>query len=175
MTSVKFYCPIHKLLWHCESNCCEPLPLSKGSPNNGRDFIFEAMEKMWDSGLTFTATTITIGNKRFGKLSAHDQYKRMARDVRIHMRRGHTNNDSYYFYCFELQQNGQLHSHGIEINTYKKPFDDMFSYWGKRNEHPESFKKVTDLKSYYKYITKECEFKTISNLSKKSCKRIIKD
>lgn len=170
-----FYCPIHKLMFSCPSGICceEPDPLSIGSPNNGtrrkcpKHSPYDALKKLWNAGATFNATTITIGNKYYGRMSADEQYKRMSRDIRRHIKT-YAEDDSWYFYTFELQKNGQLHSHGIEVNTYWAKFINSFELYGSRNIHKESFKKVSDFEAYYKYITKEPEYPSVHNLSKKN-------
>lgn len=173
--TLKFFCPVHKLMFVCDSHCCDKPPLAAVTLSNGSQKIapYDCMKLLWDKGLDFHATTITIGCRKYGKLSADEQYKRMVKDIRVHMKRYNFNDDKYYYYCFELQKNGQLHAHGIEINTYNTPFQEIFSDWGARNNHPESFKKVSSFEEYYKYITKECEYPTITNFSKRNMRRII--
>lgn len=169
MSNVKFYCPVHKLMFVCVSGCCEPLPLSNGSPTVGtkrREATLGFLKKFG----SLNATTITIGEKWIGKLSADQQYKVMAKDIRIHMRRYNHSGDNYYYYCFELQKNGQLHAHGIEAGTYSTPFIEMFERYGKRNRHKKSFTPVSDLDKYFEYITKECTYPTITNITLRTLK-----
>lgn len=171
-----FYCPIHKLMFSCPSGVCceEPDPLSEGSPKNGtrskkcaKHSPYDALKKLWNAGATFNATTITIGNKYYGRLSADEQYKRMSLDIKRHIKK-YREIEQWFFYTFELQKNGQLHAHGIEVGTYQESFVESFYKWGDRNMHPESFKKVSDFDAYYSYITKEPEYPSVHNFSKKS-------
>lgn len=121
------------------------------------------------------ATTITIGNKYYGSMSAKKQYKYMYKAIRQHItdsKRASPN--CKLFYTFELQKNGQLHAHGIELGTWHNNFCASFSKFGRRNLHNASFQELKRPTEYLEYITKEEVFPRIHNITKKSVKTFIK-
>lgn len=176
MSNIKFYCPIHKLMMTCSINCCQAVPLSNGYPSQSTpktSTYLEFLQHFHDMGIDFNATTITIGNKWIGKKSSDQQYQIMKKDIRKHINRNkHRQEHTWYYYNFELQQNGQLHAHGIEVNTYLAPFHESFESYGKRNVHRESFKKMSNLNSYFEYIEKEKAYPTVTNITKKLLKEL---
>lgn len=113
------------------------------------------------------ATTITIGSKNLGKLSAKGQYKALVRAIKKHISfRGHRK----YLYVFEYTGSGVVHSHGIEIDTCRESFIESFTSYGSHNRHRDSFQSIKDLPAYIKYIDKEHAFPYITNITKSECK-----
>lgn len=113
-------------------------------------------------------TTITIGRKWLGKLSSKEQYKIMKRDIKRHIR--FHDKHKKYLYCFEHQENGQLHAHGVEIGTMQGGFIESFSHYGQRNCHPKAFQPARNIEKYIEYIGKEHAFPFITNIHKKEIK-----
>lgn len=120
--------------------------------------------KTLEEGNTMRATTITIGNKRYGRLSSLGQYQQLKKAIKAHIP---YHGDTKYYYTFEYQKNGNLHAHGIEVSTYQSRFIESFSKFGSRNSHDASFQHVRNLEKYFKYITKECSFPSLTNIMKK--------
>lgn len=112
---------------------------------------------------TLYATTITIGNKYVGCLSYHDQYEKFIKVMKMNRKKNDTIKCIYHF---ELNSNGQLHAHGIETGGYAQNFKDAFGVFGKHNLHKDSYKKITNIRSYLKYIDKENIKPWFTNLHK---------
>ena len=117
------------------------------------------------------ATTITIGNKYYGSMSAKQQYKQMSKDIKKHISERPDKNCKY-LYTFELQKNGQLHAHGIELGTWQNTFHANFGKYGRHNLNNKSYTDIVlrNFPSYYEYIHKEQVFPRIHNFTKKELK-----
>lgn len=156
-----------------QSSCCnkqiESSNFSKKSPcpNSAKIGRSAYIKKMADDSITMHATTITIGNKWLGKKSAKDQYEVFVKRIKQHIPY-HSSNK--YLYHFELQNNGQLHAHGIEIGTYRAAFIESFGDFGMRNRHGEAFTKIKSLDKYILYMDKSNDFLPISNIKKSEYK-----
>ncbi len=110
------------------------------------------------------ATTITIGNKRIGRLSQKKQYREFVRRIkRQYPFRGKVK----YLYCFEEQMNGQLHAHGWTLGDYQNHFISSFSDFGKHNMNSKSFQPIGDLAKYGLYINKENAYPPLTNITKR--------
>lgn len=103
------------------------------------------------SHVTMSATTITIGNKWIGSMSLKKQYKTMREQIKKHMRQ--TKLESIY--VFEIQANGQLHAHGLEIGWNQATFIENFQHYGQRNRTDASYEKVRHLSKYLEYLQKD--------------------
>lgn len=112
-------------------------------------------------------TTITIGRKWIGKLSAKEQYTIMKRDIKRHIP---YRSEQKYVYTFEFQANGQLHAHGVELGTTQGKFIEDFSHYGRRNMHNKSYETLRNVSGYLEYIDKEHAFPYITNIHKKEIK-----
>ena len=120
------------------------------------------------------AVTVTIGNKHYGRMSSDEQYKHMKKAISIfRWRLKLISEDAYYYFTFELQNNGQLHAHGILYNIYHTLFLECFSQFGRRNLAKESFQKVFDVDKYILYIQKEEVYKSIHNITKQNMQSIL--
>lgn len=108
-------------------------------------------------------TTITIGNKFYGRMSAEGQHEHMVKAIKEHIK---YYGEHKYIYHFELQKNGQLHAHGLESGTYQQKFHNDFAHFGCRNKHKKSFQKVRNLEGYLQYINKENVFPPIHNIKR---------
>lgn len=116
------------------------------------------------------AGTITIGRKWIGRKRAEDQYDIIKKRIRAYL--GYHNTEYRYYIIFEFQKNGQLHAHTIYYNMYQNRHLEAFADMGARNTHPESFKKISNLKKYWDYIHKDqgemySHFPLITNIKKK--------
>lgn len=154
------------------SRCCNGSLEQGDSPCQSHAQIDGAVERshkymreMYKRGCIVNATTITIGNKAIGRLSSKDQYKVLKRRIKRHI--PYNSEEERYVYHFELQNNGQLHAHGIEYNTYRGRFTDSFYDIGKRNLAIESFNKVSNIDRYIDYINKENVYPAITNVRRK--------
>lgn len=154
-----------------KSQCCVKLEATEStcqrSPKSKKiTMAHEYFKIMYGAAPTsIHATTITIGEKWIGKLSSEVQYNLFKRHIQKHIA-PYTADDAKYCYHFELQQNGQLHAHGIEFGTYHNRFIESFIDFGKRNKHPDAFTHVIDIDKYLEYIDKENIFPPITNVKK---------
>lgn len=108
--------------------------------------------------VSWNATTITIGNKKYGKLDYKGQMRELKKDIKNYLEKNNYNG----LYIFELQKNGNIHCHGID-DGYRSKFEEAFSKYGKRNSNNESHKLVKHLEDYLRYICKN-EDQLIHNL-----------
>lgn len=156
------------IFFQINSNCCKDSSTNEESkPCRNYPRILTQhnyIKQLYNENCTIYSTTITIGNKNIGRLSAEDQYTLMVKDIKQHIR---YHSESKYIYHFELQKNGQLHAHGVEYNTYRNRFIESFSKYGRRNEHKDSFQECRNIDGYIDYISKEDVFPPISNIQKK--------
>lgn len=118
------------------------------------------------------ASTITIGNVRYGRLSAKTQYEHMKNAIKRHI--AYHDPKKKYYYAFEYQRNGNLHAHGWELGSSQQRFIESFSHFGRRNSHDASYQNLANARSYWDYINKENAFPPITNIMKKDVKHIIK-
>lgn len=112
-------------------------------------------------------TTITIGRKWLGRKSADEQYNIFVKRIKSHIPY-HSN--SKYVYHFELTNNGQLHAHGLEYNSWQSNFVSSFADFGHQNTKSISFKPVAHAKgllAYIDYMDKENAYPMIHNIMKK--------
>ncbi len=109
------------------------------------------------------AATITIGNIKYGSMSADKQYADIVKTIKnTYAFHGET---KYVFY-FEFQKNGQLHAHGAIYNGYHSKFIDSFNKYGLRNIHDKSYEPIKTIE-YFEYICKDKEkikYKPIHNI-----------
>lgn len=126
--------------------------------------------KFWyNKGTDVICTTITIGKKWLGRKSADDQYKQFVKDIkRAYPFHGKTK----YVYHFELQNNGHLHAHGLEIDGYNDTFICAFADYGSRNKSKEAYQKCRNIDGYCDYINKDNEYPPIHNILKKEIREI---
>lgn len=142
------------------------MPCQNSPPPRGP---YDYFRKMFNKGVCLHATTITIGNKRYGRMSDKEQYQEFKKAIRQHIK-FHSN--SRYIYEFEHTKQGQLHAHGIEYNVYQNRFSESFHKFGARNGHKDSFQKIKAIDEYIKYITKDKEFPTLTNVGKKDIREV---
>ena len=121
-------------------------------------------KKWYNKKVDMHAVTITIGNKHYGKMSYKQQYSEMVKTIKAtYLYHGETK----YLFRFELQNNGNLHSHGILMNSYENKFHEAFHKFGQRNRHKLSFMKCRNIDGYLTYIDKENVLPMIHNIKKK--------
>lgn len=152
-----------------KTNCC----VSKSSSHEvapcrnsaQKHTPYDYMKYLYNKDCPLHITTITIGTKWLGKLSAKEQYKVFVKHIKKHI--PFHAEDMRYIYNFELTSNGQLHAHGLEYNTYQNRFAESFSIFGKRNEHPKSFQICRNIDGYITYINKENVYPSITNIQRK--------
>lgn len=129
--------------------------------------IHRYLETLSVRGCDMNKTTITIGNKIIGMKSYKEQYDDICRIIKLERPyRGAIK----YIYHFELQKNGQLHAHGLEIGSYMQNYVEAFSCIGARNAHPKSFvavKRGDSITEYLRYMNKENILPMITNITKK--------
>lgn len=116
---------------------------------------------------SLTAGTVTIGNKKIGRLSVEDQYTQMVKIIKQRLKY-HT--EYRYYFTSELQKNGNLHLHAIYYNMYQKVHNDAFGGIGSRNKLNISFQPIKNLIQYWKYIHKDHDklfFPPIHNIKKR--------
>lgn len=148
------------------SNCCQSSePKARPCRNSAQIMApLEYMRQIHQKGIPLHVTTITIGNKRLGGMCIKDQYRHMVKDIKKHIP---YHSEQKYIYHFEQQENGNLHAHGLEYDTYQARFHESFRHYGKRNCHPKSFQKLRNFDGYTEYINKENVFPPITNIMKK--------
>lgn len=134
-------------------------------PDNIIDYL---VKKCKDTSNYAKSTTITIGNKRYGSLSAKDQYKHIKKAIKKHIP---YRSEKKYLYTFELQNNGQLHAHGLELGTYQATFIESFGKFGRRNTHNESYQNTKHVRKYLEYMNKDPIFEPVHNIMKKEIKQ----
>lgn len=121
------------------------------------------------------AITVTLGgNKRIGKLDYKEQYTEMIKEMKKVFK---TNGEYKFWMTPELNKSGVIHFHGIAYNMYQNVFTDATINFGSRNRHKESFKRITNIESYIKYILKDTQsikLKPYHNIRGKDVKRISK-
>lgn len=113
---------------------------------------------------TCHASTITIGNKYYGRLSAKTQYKHFKKQIKAYYPyRGKCK----YIFTFEYQLNGQLHAHGYIIGGWQATHIEAFSRFGKRNTHDDSYQTMKHPDKYATYINKDPVFPYVTNIMNK--------
>lgn len=158
----------------CSNSAVVPPPCRNSARVTGHPHPIDIFKYLPKGALT--AVTITIGNKYYGSMSSDEQYKRMKKCISIfRWRLNLLDEDSYFYFTFELQSNGQLHAHGILYNIYHTLFVECFGQFGRRNLHKDSFQPVFDVDKYIAYIQKEEVYKRITNIQKKHIQSIIKN
>ncbi len=121
-------------------------------------------KRWYNKNVDMHAVTITIHGKYYGKMSYKQQYNDMVKTIKsTYSYHGETK----YMFRFELQENGNLHSHGILMNTYVNKFHEAFHKYGQRNRHKLSFQPLRNIDAYIKYIDKENILPMIHNIKKK--------
>lgn len=116
--------------------------------------------------------TVTIGNIKYGQLSAKDQYTAIVKTIKqCYPYHGNT---KYMFY-FEFTKSGVIHAHGAIIDGYQSRFIDYFNKFGSRNTNNDSYQRVKTI-DYFKYIQKDKEkmikYKMIHNIKKSDMKSL---
>lgn len=157
------------------SDCCTKLneqPIENGSTSSQTHAKIrpELRDYIMRDPSTKSATTITIGNKWIGKLSSRKQYIEFCKAIRKHI--GKRDPVKKYLYVFELQDNGQLHAHGVEIGTWQASFIESFQHFGRRNVHDASFCRVKSIDKYLTYMDKEHAFPYITNIRSSDIKKM---
>lgn len=142
---------------HLLSNRCPTMdPLNYFKP------LFKSLPPKSNS---LYAATITIGNIKYGSMSADKQYADIVKTIKnTYSYHGET---KYVFY-FEFQKNGNLHAHGAIYNGYQSKFSDSFNKYGLRNIHDKSYEPIKTIE-YFEYICKDKEkikYKPIHNIKK---------
>lgn len=144
--------------------------LVKATPKNGPRPKQTEYEKLYNyfkdyPSDSLIAGTITIGRQWIGKLDYREQYNIIRNDMRREW--GSRNTPHKYYAAPELTKSGQLHFHLILYNMYQSTFQSVAATYGSRNKHKESFKPISNLKSYLDYITKdtgELNLKPVHNI-----------
>lgn len=115
------------------------------------------------------AATITIGLLYLKTKSIEEQYTIIKKQIQDGLR--HTG-CKYIFFPEVQPKSGHIHFHGLVSNElYERKYFDIFGRIGKRNMDRESFKRLSNFNSYWKYITKDHRpydrhFKIVSNVKK---------
>lgn len=174
---------VRDITLYFKSNCCnktvESKPCENSPPANSNCLFFKRKKTIinptvdYDNvnrvhlhfknaqadGVQLVKTTLTIGNKEIGKLSYIDQHKyfiKLIKSFTLHHKK--CGNDVKYIFHFELQSNGMLHAHGIEMNGNQTIFNLHFTKLGVRNSHQKSYdevKRYIGIEEYLNYINKE--------------------
>lgn len=101
--------------------------------------------------ITLTAGTVTIGNKRYLRMSWKEQMNELVLACKeFGNRRG-----VEYVAFSEATLSQVPHLHMLIYNGNKAQFIKAFSKFGSRNRHDQSFQPVRNLPGYIDYITKE--------------------
>lgn len=139
--------------YYFKPNKKSDLPLSNRSPTAKPLRYFQHLEHTlgYKSGSLHVAT-VTIGNKMYGSMSYIDQYQHVIKTIKQTYK---YHGDTKYWFCFELQNNGQLHAHGIIYNGYQGKFADGFQKFGSRNYHDKSYQPLRNKGYLEEYIHKE--------------------
>lgn len=155
-----------------KTKCCTntgesraPAPC-QNSPPHTRQILrgLEYFTNMFNQKVDLNAATITIGNQKYGSLSAKDQYTDMVKTIKKVYRK---DMNIKYIFFFELTKNGQLHAHGI-VDGYEIIFKDGFQKYGKHNTNDKSYESMVSL-TYIEYIKKEwkgTKYPPITNITK---------
>lgn len=157
------------LFFSIKSTCCTKAGMANPCPSHAQKsdpFDFFRTLDASNTLLPFYMTTITIGNKHYGRMSSEEQYKHFCAAIKKHVKY-HNDKGQRYIYVFELQRNGQLHAHGLEVGTSQAQFIESFHKFGSRNMHDKSFQTVKRLETYIKYMQKEEVYPRIHNIKKK--------
>lgn len=137
-------------------------PCRNSAPLTPEKFFFQVKQ------CDLYSVTITIGNKLYGKLNYKEQYSELKFTIKkVYPFHGNTK----YLFRFELQNNGQLHAHGILYDTYHVKFVEGFCKFGTRNLHKDSFQLCRNLEGYLEYINKENILPCLHNIQKKDIKK----
>jgi len=144
-----------------DSQPCQKNPPTDRSINNALNYF----TKRFTNKNTLYACTITIGNSKYGSLSAKEQYNDMVKTIK----KAYPAKGNYkYIFFFELTQLGIVHAHGI-TDAYQSTFIEWFSKYGRHNQNDKSYPEMADI-GYIKYISKEYhplnQFKPITNVTK---------
>lgn len=137
------------------SKCCNngDGPLSEPSPKNSVDHVRQYFDLLlkYNPNIHLFGTTITIGNKYYGKMSSKKQYENIYKAIKKHCL---YHSDDIYFYTFEYTSNGVVHAHGI-TTVYQNVFEENFYKFGKMNIHKNAYQKIEHFDEYFKYIIKD--------------------
>ena len=154
-----------------KTNCCvskneDSTPCQKNPLNNrSHEWALNYFTTRFQRNNTLYACTITIGNQKYGSLSAKEQYDDMVKTIK---KAYPTKGEHKYVFFFELTQMGIIHAHGI-TDAYQSRFIEYFSKYGKHNTNDKSYPEMADI-GYIKYISKEYHplnvFKPITNITK---------
>lgn len=98
------------------------------------------------------AGTVTIGTAKIFKM---DYYQKCYTLKTALTEYNKLNKNHKYIAFMEDTKTMNPHLHLLIYNGYNSSFIKAFGPLGRRNKHKESFKKVSNLKSYMEYITKE--------------------
>jgi len=126
----------------------------------------------FNKNCTIDAPTVTIGNIKYGQLSANEQYTAIIKTIKqCYPYHGNT---KYMFY-FEFTKSGVIHAHGAIIDGYQSRFIDYFNKFGQRNTNNESYQQVKKI-DYFDYIKKDqdkmIKYKMIHNIKKQDMKSL---
>lgn len=161
-----------------KSNCCNTTN-EAGKPCQTQPRTIDPQlyfKHYFKKNVTIHAPTITIGNIKYGQLSAKDQYTSIVKAIKeCYPFHGNT---KYMFYP-EFTKSGVIHLHGALIDAYQARFIDHFNQFGQRNTHKDSYQVVQDLE-YFKYIKKDQlkmlkywkNYKMIHNIKKQDMKSL---
>jgi len=158
-----------------KSNCCntnneDSITLVRTIPNKPDPQQY--FKYYFNKKCTIDAPTITIGNVKYGKLSAKEQYIEIVKEIKqCYPYHGNT---KYMFY-FEFTKSGVIHAHGAIIDGYQSRFIDHFNKFGTRNTNNDSYQQVKTI-DYFNYIQKDQEkmikYKMIHNIKKQDMKSL---
>lgn len=157
-----------------KSSCCDNTegqassPCRKAAPQK-RLTIYDYFYNLSSQGVPLYAATITIGNKKYGSMDSANQYKHFKKAIKQYIP---FHSQDKYVFTFELQSNGQLHSHGITTSGYLVNYTENFYKFGSRNGNPKSLEPIKSIESYIKYIQKEQVFPTLTNVMKKDLNQL---
>lgn len=149
-----------------KSSCCNKQESSPMPCRNSPQILdtHKYFKYWYNKGVDIDITTITIGSKWLGRMSADEQYKQFVKDIK----KGYPfHGKTKYVYHFELQNNGMLHAHGIHMESYRDKFIETFDHYGKRNSHKESYQVCRNITGYLEYINKSNIYPPIHNVLKK--------
>lgn len=161
MTSLNF----KDITIYFKSNCCNPstgqgdMPCQSPAPGG----VLQQLLHKYGPCPELYAVTVTIGTRKYGKLSSRKQFKELYKSI-IGYRKALHALGGYASFTFELTKSGVVHSHGIvyENHASRGLFIKHFEMFGSRNAHEESYKKVIDLNKYIDYMLKEYKINGLS-------------
>lgn len=153
-------------------NYSSDTPLSNRCPIDRPLNYFQKLEnKLGYRSQALHVATITIGNKYYGCMDYIQQYNHVVKSIKQTYR---YHGETKYWFCFELQANGQLHAHGIIYNGYHAKFIEGFQKFGARNLHKDSYQPLRNKGYLSEYIHKDVlkketlKIPPIHNITKKT-------